>query len=268
MKCNVDRTGRDQFERVARLYEEVRPSYPSRILSEIKSYAGVSKGSRVLEIGIGSGQATSLLLNEGFRVVGIEPGKNLAKIASKKFEGSPNLSIFNGYFEDFESTEKFDLITSATAFHWVDPDVAYSKSYDLLNAGGVLAPFWTLMPTIDEPVETMLREVFSEFVPEISGSTFGAPNDEILNAGQKELEETKLFTDLMFLRHEWRQVYDADSYTKLLDTYANFQALDNSVKDKVYTTIQSRLNRDFGGQITDYYLTALHMGRKSGQTTG
>jgi SAM-dependent methyltransferase len=43
-------------------------------------------------------------------------------------------------FEEFEAEPgSFDLIVSATAFHWIDPDVAWSKSARLLRPGGWLA---------------------------------------------------------------------------------------------------------------------------------
>jgi SAM-dependent methyltransferase len=39
-------------------------------------------------------------------------------------------------FEDLADTGPFDLIVSATAFHWVDPGVGLAKAARLLRPGG------------------------------------------------------------------------------------------------------------------------------------
>jgi SAM-dependent methyltransferase len=42
-------------------------------------------------------------------------------------------------FEDLADTGPFDLIVSATAFHWVDSGVGLAKAARLLRPGGWLA---------------------------------------------------------------------------------------------------------------------------------
>lgn len=45
---------------------------------------------------------------------------------------SENVNTYKAYFEDFKSNKKYDLIFSATAFHWVDATVGYPKVWDML----------------------------------------------------------------------------------------------------------------------------------------
>ena len=43
-------------------------------------------------------------------------------------------------FEDFDAEDgSFDLVVAATAFHWIDPEVKFTKSARLLQPGGRLA---------------------------------------------------------------------------------------------------------------------------------
>jgi SAM-dependent methyltransferase len=64
-------------------------------------------------------------------------------------------------FEDFAAPgSSFDLIVSATAFHWIDPEVRFSKSARLLRPGG-----WLVLLSIgehyDEPLNTALRGMWA-----------------------------------------------------------------------------------------------------------
>lgn len=47
------------FNKAAEYYDRFRPSYPQEIIEELISEAEISKGSKLLEIGAGSGKATS-----------------------------------------------------------------------------------------------------------------------------------------------------------------------------------------------------------------
>ena len=40
-----------------------------------------------------------------------------------------NVTFVTSAFEEWDSDQKFNLIISATAFHWVDPTVRYLKAY-------------------------------------------------------------------------------------------------------------------------------------------
>src|SRR6185295_8644710 len=50
-----------------------------------------------------------------------------------------------GAFEDTDlAPASFDLITSATAFHWLNQPVAIAKAGQLLRPGGWLANWWNM----------------------------------------------------------------------------------------------------------------------------
>jgi SAM-dependent methyltransferase len=72
-------------------------------------------------------------------------------------------------FEDLEAFQsEFDLIVSATTFHWVDPRIAWSKSARLLRPGGWLA----LLSTGEEYDAPIGEKVFDLYVRNhTSGST-------------------------------------------------------------------------------------------------
>jgi protein-L-isoaspartate O-methyltransferase len=69
---------RATFDQAAELYERARPGYPPALFDDLAGLAGMGPGSRVLEIGPGTGQATLPLAERGCRVMAVELGPDLA----------------------------------------------------------------------------------------------------------------------------------------------------------------------------------------------
>lgn len=51
---------RDTFDEAADLYDRARPRYPQALVDDLVRAAGLGPGSRVLEIGPGTGQLTRI----------------------------------------------------------------------------------------------------------------------------------------------------------------------------------------------------------------
>jgi ubiquinone/menaquinone biosynthesis C-methylase UbiE len=126
------------FDRVAEAYDRVRPEYPTALVDAAYAVAGLSRDSRVFEVGCGTGKLTGALVERGLRVEAVDPGAELVAIARRRLEGS-SVRFHIGRFEDVELPGgSFDAVFSATAFHWVDPAVGWAKVARLLRPGGVL----------------------------------------------------------------------------------------------------------------------------------
>src|SRR5258708_341731 len=131
---------RETFDDAAELYDRVRPGYPAALFADLADLAGLEPGSRVLEIGCGTGQATVPLAERGYAIVAVELGVGLAAVAWRKLAAYPSVTVVVSAFEDWPlPAQRFDAVVSATAFHWLDPAIRVSKSADALRAGGTLA---------------------------------------------------------------------------------------------------------------------------------
>lgn len=128
------------FDRVAVEYDRHRPTYPEELIDRAWELAGLQPGEEVLEIGCGTGQLTGALLARGLRVTAIEPGARLAELARQRLDGVGELEIVNARFEDAPLPHaRFRAVLSASAIHWVDPDVGWRRAADALSPGGMLA---------------------------------------------------------------------------------------------------------------------------------
>ncbi len=116
-------------------YDRSRPDYPKELFEDIFDYVNLSKNCNVLEIGIGTGQATLPFLKQGCNVTAIELGDKPARYSKHKFSEFSNFSIINTDFIKAKlPVNFFDFIYSATAFHWIPKDSGYAKIKSLLKA--------------------------------------------------------------------------------------------------------------------------------------
>jgi ubiquinone/menaquinone biosynthesis C-methylase UbiE len=128
------------FDEIAAEYDRRRPTYPDELVDQACQVAGIGSGDHVLEVGCGSGQLTHGLVARGLHVTAIEPGKNLIALAKQNLEGAGEVEFVNAQFEDaLLPREQFHAVFSASAFHWVDPEVSWQKVADVLVPGGTLA---------------------------------------------------------------------------------------------------------------------------------
>jgi SAM-dependent methyltransferase len=153
-------------------YEAGRPDYPDSVYDTLVRRCGLGAGTRVLEIGPGTGLVTRHLLGAGARVTAIEPDPSMAAYLRDSM-ASPDLHVVVSSFEDAPLDEdNFDLAVAATSFHWVDQEVGLSKLGQALRPGGWLALWWTLFRDPNQPDD------FSQAVEVILGPATRGAFDE------------------------------------------------------------------------------------------
>jgi SAM-dependent methyltransferase len=128
------------FDEIAEDYDRHRPSYPDVLID--RACQGVGHGAAVLEIGCGTGQLTRSLLARGLRVTAVEPGQQLIARARDQCNGVGDVQFVNARLEDASlPCAQYSAVFSASAMHWIDPDVSWRKAADTLVDGGSLALF-------------------------------------------------------------------------------------------------------------------------------
>ena len=101
--------------------------------------SNLRSGSRVLEIGCGTGQVSVPLAELGVDLVAVERGSHLAAHTRHNLAPFPNARVEAGAFEEWPLPEEpFDAVICVNAFHWLDPNVRFVKSFAALREGGVL----------------------------------------------------------------------------------------------------------------------------------
>jgi ubiquinone/menaquinone biosynthesis C-methylase UbiE len=161
------------FNRVAAEYDRHRPTYPEQLIDLACQVAALERGDQVLEIGCGTGQLTRSLLARGLRVTAIEPGAQLAGLTQQRLQGTGELELVNARFEDARLPhEHFRAVFSASAIHWVDPDVGWQRAADALAPGGTLAliQYFGLHEPHSANDQQALLSAMTAIAPEIAAS--------------------------------------------------------------------------------------------------
>jgi SAM-dependent methyltransferase len=155
------------FGEVAALYDKARPTYPSDLIDHLVELAGAH--GQVLDVGCGTGKATVLLAGRGLGGLGLEPDPEMAAIARGHLMAFPNWSVALGDFEAFDPPgPRYDLITCAQAWHWLDPDRRFQQAARLLRPGGWLALFWNRTADDSTPLRRQVDAVYADLFPALS----------------------------------------------------------------------------------------------------
>jgi protein-L-isoaspartate O-methyltransferase len=254
---------RATFDEVALLYDQARPGYPEALFDDVVSLAGIRPGGRILEIGCGTGQATAPLARRGHRILCIELGENLAAVARHNLAAYPQVEVHTGAFEEWPVEEgAFDLVVAATAFHWLDPTLAYPKTARALRSGGAIALFWNFhLQAGTSRFFEAAYEIYRREAPQLAeGARPLLPGtDEPPEAVKGEIENTGLFGEVTARRYRWDLVYDATNYLRFLDTLSGHRNLDSAARERLFRGIAELIDTMFNGHITKSYLTTLYV---------
>ena len=258
---------RTTFDEAASLYDEVRPGYPEDLFDDVVSLSGIPPGGRILEIGCGTGQATVPFARRGYRILCVELGENMAAVARRNLEGNPRTEVRTGAFEDVPLQEgAFDLAISATAFHWLDPAVAYPKVARALRDGGSLALFWNVHVHSDasEGFFDAAQRIYEREAPEIVGPEDykGLPRPEEVPDRTAEIEDSGLFGDVMRRAYRWDETYDSRDYLRVLNTYSGHRSLGDDTQRRLFRGIAELIDTRFDGRIVKGYLTTLYIAQR------
>ncbi len=255
------------FDEVALLYDEVRPGYPEELFDDVASLSGIPAGGSILEIGCGTGQATVPFARRGYRVLCVELGENLAALARRNLEAYPLAEVHVGPFEEWRPQEAvFDLAVSATAFHWLDPEIAYPKVASALRLRGALALFWSVHVHTDAAggffEET--QRIYEREAPEIVGPDDykGPPHPDEVPSRTPEIEGSGLFEVTATRQYRWDETYDAAGYLRVLSTYSGHRSLENDARGRLFRGISDLIDQRYGGRIVKGYSTTLYVARR------
>jgi SAM-dependent methyltransferase len=245
---------RQTFGEDADLYDRVRPTYPAELFDALAGIVG--DHPRVLEIGPGTGQATSAMVERSWPVTAVELSPTLAEVLRRKL---PAVEVIVADFDTVElPAHSFDLVISATAFHWLDPATRVQRCVDLLRPGGALAVVSTHhVAGGSEQFFVDVQSCYDRFTDDPVASGLPAAGD--VPKDPEGLERSGLFGSVEFRSYGWDVDYSAAQYLELLSSYSGHRALTIERRDGLYGCIGALIEAA-GGSITKRYLNQLSVG--------
>jgi ubiquinone/menaquinone biosynthesis C-methylase UbiE len=121
-------------------YDVFTPQANARLINAFVRLSGLPRGSRVADLGCGSGVFTELLRREGYESVGLDISPKLVELGRKKY---PGLELLEGDAENlpFASGGLDGVLLSGLVHHFPDPRRLAAEVCRVLKRGGRFVAF-------------------------------------------------------------------------------------------------------------------------------
>lgn len=251
---------RGGFDRHAALYDRARPTYPDALFADLADLTGIGPGSRVLEIGCGTGKASVPLARTGAELLAVELGPRLAEIASAHLAPFSAKVVVADFDRWSPGEADFDVVFSATAFHWLDPATRYVRTADMLAPGGALATVRTTH--VAGGTQEYFRQAqycYRRFDPATTLDDGPVPADSI--PFDTDLGTEGRYSEPVFRRHEWTIEYTTAEYLDVLRTYSSTFGLSKPAGEGLLRCLGSLIDGRYGGHVAKRYLAELRVAR-------
>jgi SAM-dependent methyltransferase len=250
------------FDEIAEEYDRHRPTYPDALVD--RACEGIAPSAAVLEIGCGTGQLTRSLLARGLRVTAVEPGQQLLTRARDRLKGVGDVRFVNARLEDASLPRAhYSAVFSASAIHWIDPDVSWRKLADALVDGGTVAlvSYFGLNDPHSADDQQALRAAIGTIAPGLAGLPIYHNLDDILTGvaarrenvsevwawlGSYELARgyaADLFEDAQILAVPMHLEHTSDEINALLGTMSFWARLSPQQRDALVAENQALYER-------------------------
>ena len=244
------------FDESAAAYDHHRPAYPDVVIQEMIDLSNLRPGSRLLEIGCGTGQATLPLAYRGYAMDCVDPGKNMISVAREKLRLWPHVRFISERFEKAAlPSGAYDLVFSAQAFHWIAPEIRLRKTARLLRAGGSIALVYNYPAA---PQGEDLEMLSSLIHRESGGRLCRWDYEDEVRGWSREMDGCGLFQQPSICRHSWHQTYTAEEYVGLFRTYSDFLSLPRTLQQRVAACIHRFIIRRGGSICRPYHCLLIH----------
>jgi len=124
-------------------YIRYRPGYPHEALRALKSECGLNPSHVVADVASGTGIWTRMLLENGNRVLAVEPNPDMRQAGERLLSDFSNFVSVAGSAEDTTlADDSLDFVTAAQAAHWFDRKRTRAEFVRILKPGGWLVLLW------------------------------------------------------------------------------------------------------------------------------
>jgi len=142
-------------------YVRYRPGYPTELIPLLRRECGLLAEHLIADVGSGTGLLTKVFLENGNRVIGVEPNAEMRAAGEEYLAAYEKFSSVAGSSDATTLGDgSMDFVTAAQAFHWFEPEGTRREFVRILKPGG-----WTVMMWNDRRIgETAFGRAYEDLL--------------------------------------------------------------------------------------------------------
>jgi len=254
-------TFRVTFDEDAQAYDRSRPVAPSYVFNDVVELAGLQRGSAVVEVGPGTGQATRPLAERGLRILALELGPHLAALTRQNLASFADVEVVMTSYEAWDpGPVRFDAVLACNSFHWVDPAIRFHKSAAVLRPGGhlvVLATSWVIPDDADRFWWDVQDDYVAVGAERVDPAT---KHPDRIGDLVPAVRASGRFDEPTIRRYPFDVAFTADDYAVNLSTQSGIKKFPPDAQAELISRIRRRVLAG-GGTVTAHLLAILAVAR-------
>jgi SAM-dependent methyltransferase len=230
---SVDPRAASAFASGVDAYDRGRPSYPADLVAGVAAELGLSRASRVLDLGAGTGKLARVMAPLAGRVVAIDP--SLAMLAELRRQ-LPDVEAVVGTAEAIPlPDESVEAVFVGEAFHWFRTARACAEIARVLTPGGGLALVWNRARWSEQ--QHCWLDAFDALVKPHRRAAGEFPAGD--GQWKSLLEDTGLFGPLSLAETDYQHRVSADDFVALVASWSWIANLPEQQRAALLTEIRA-----------------------------
>jgi SAM-dependent methyltransferase len=132
-----------RFSDRAEDYAKYRPHYSPEVVQALQQACGLRPEHLIADVGCGPGLLAEIFLDNGNRVIGVEPNREMRRAGEDYLAAYPKFSMVDGSAEATSLPDaSIDFVVAGQAFHWFRPDETSIEFARILKPVGLAVLVW------------------------------------------------------------------------------------------------------------------------------
>src|SRR5271165_6929429 len=132
-----------RFSDRAQDYVKYRPHYSPEVVQALQQACGLRPEHLIADVGSGPGLLAEIFLDNGNRVIGVEPNHEMRLAGEDYLSAYRSFSMVDGSAEATTLPDaSIDFVVAGQAFHWFRPDETRTEFARILKPGGWAVLVW------------------------------------------------------------------------------------------------------------------------------
>ena len=149
-------------------YYKYRPNYAENAIDKLCDYVKAKKNDSnytVADVGAGTGNLTTLLLNRGLKCVAIEPTKEMMEIG-QAITRKKNVTWIKGTGENTGlESNSIDWFTMGSSFNTTNRMSTLQEARRVLKSSGFFTCMWNHRDIDNDPIQKRIEKIIETIVP-------------------------------------------------------------------------------------------------------